>query len=74
MGELFKNWFEVFWYEFLRIYNEWTQPFMQYSIWNEKWFSFDEILENIVLLESSILSSWIDTKEIYFDILVNHKW
>lgn len=37
--DLLNNWFTICWYEFLRIFDKWTQPFMEYSIYNEKWFS-----------------------------------
>lgn len=70
ISELFDNWFKVSWYDFLRIFDKWTQPFIEYSVWKEVGFTYREILENVSSLKSAIQEKWLKEEEIYLDVLI----
>lgn len=72
LKEILNNWFTICWYEFLRIFDKWTQPFMEYSIYNEKWFSEKELYNEIEELKKKLINTEIKENEVFFDILVKN--
>jgi len=68
--DMFENGYIVSWYEFLRITDEYTQPFMEYSIWRKWGYTEGEIIEELDALKQKILIVDFQEDEIFFDILV----
>jgi hypothetical protein len=71
--DLFQSEYVITWYEFLRIFDKWTQPFMEYSIWKESWYSEEEIYLEIDKLRNKLTKTDFKEDEIYFDIFTSNK-
>lgn len=69
--DLYQNWFKILWYELIRIHSKWTQPFMEYSIWNELWYTENEVYKELEKLNKKLIKTNFLTEEVFFDILVN---
>lgn len=58
--------FIAHWYEFLRINEIGTQPFMEFSIYDKFWYTKEEIFAEIDKLEAIIKKNHFSKDEIYF--------
>jgi len=73
INDVCMNWYTICGYEFLKITEKSTQPFMEYSIRREGGYTNNELIEEINKLEKNIFKKGFKKEEIYFALLINNK-
>lgn len=74
INELYDYNFIISVVDFLKVNEKWTQPFMEYSLWEKNGYSKWKIINDLNKLKIKLINENIKEDEMYFDVLVKNNY